>query len=186
MTATQEKRMTVEEYIQYELQSEVRHEYIDGQLIEMPGEKKINNKVATFLTAYFFSFMEEKGYSIYSHDLKVSIPGGSRFYYPDWLITRDDSTQAGPFSDYIDYNPELIVEVISKTSRTRDMVDKYLDYIKIPSLKYYLIIDPERRYVMVHSKSENGKWESEAYSEKTDVVPLPLLETELPLFIIYR
>lgn len=186
MTAIQQRLMTVEEYIQFELQSEVRHEYINGQLIEMAGEKKINNRVATFLTVYFFTLLEEKGYTTYSHDLKVAIPGENRFYYPDWFISKNTEVPEGKFADYIDYNPELIVEVISKTSRTRDTVDKYLDYIKIPSLKYYLIIDPEKIYVTVHSKDENGEWEADAYNERTDIIPLPLLETELPLSIIYR
>ena len=186
MTAIQQRLMTVEEYIQYELKSEVRHEYINGQLIEMTGEKKVNNRVATFLTVYFFILLEEKGFTIYSHDLKVGIPGGNRFYYPDWFVSRNTEMPTGPFSDYVDYQPELIVEVMSKTSRTRDTVDKYLDYIKIPSLKYYLIIDPEKIYVTVHFKGENGEWEADAYNERTEVIPLPLLQTELPLSIIYR
>ena len=186
MTAIQERIMSVEEYIQYELKSEQRHEYSNGQLFEMAGEKKINNRITTFLTAYFFTLLEKAGYTIYSHDLKVGIPDGTQFYYPDWFVSKNAETQTGPFSDYVDYEPELIVEVISKTSRIRDTVDKYLDYIRIPSLKYYLTIDPERTYVTVHAKGDNGEWEADVYSEKTDIIPLPLLQTELPLSIIYR
>ncbi len=37
--ATQQATMTVEEYIESEWKSEVRHEYINGQLFEIPGEK---------------------------------------------------------------------------------------------------------------------------------------------------
>ncbi|MEJ7676554.1 MAG: hypothetical protein WKG06_01500 [Segetibacter sp.] len=36
---TSNKRYTVEEYIQHELKSQVRSEFINGQLYEMAGEK---------------------------------------------------------------------------------------------------------------------------------------------------
>ncbi len=36
--------LSVEEYIQLELKSERRHEFINGQLIEMPGEKAITTR----------------------------------------------------------------------------------------------------------------------------------------------
>ncbi len=183
MTAIQERIMSVEEYMQYELQAEERHEFIDGQIIEMAGEQAINNNITLFLSLYLFPILSEKGYTVYYQSVKIAIPNEKRFYYPDWFITREPITEK---TRYIQYEPELIVEVISKTSRIRDTVDKYLDYIKIPSLKYYLIIDPERTYITVHSKGENGEWEADAYSEKTDVIPLPLLQTELPLSIIYR
>ncbi len=42
-------QLTVEEYIQLEFESDVRHEFINGQLIEIPGEKDINNQVAIYI-----------------------------------------------------------------------------------------------------------------------------------------
>jgi len=38
-TAASDKIFSIEEYIKYELTSERRHEFINGQLFEMPGEK---------------------------------------------------------------------------------------------------------------------------------------------------
>lgn len=180
MTAIQQKLMSVEEYLKFEETSELRHEYINGQLIKMPGEKDINTTITVLLTVFFFSFLSKKGYKIYYHAIKVIIPNEKKYYYPDWLITKEVET-----GSYVKSEPELLVEVLSKTSRTRDMVDKYLDYIKIPSLKYYLIIDPDRIHVTVHSKMEDGSWEAEVYSERKNIIPLPMLQTKLPLKVIY-
>jgi len=44
--AISDRIFSVEEYIQYELTSEKRREFINGQLFEMAGEKDINNKMA--------------------------------------------------------------------------------------------------------------------------------------------
>lgn len=183
MTATLQKMMTVEEYIQFETTSELRHEYINGQLFEMPGEKKLNNKIASFLSAYLLTLLDEKGYIVYSHDIKVAIPNENKYYYPDLVVTNEPEDLG---NDYVIYQPELLVEIISKTSRTRDTVDKYIDYTKIPSLKYYFVIDPERTYITVHSKDEKGEWEAEAYNDKEEVIQLPLLRLELPLAKIFR
>ena len=183
MTAIQEKQMTVEEYIQFETTSEVRHEYINGQLLEMSGEKKLNGKIAAFLSAYLLLHLEQTGYIVYSHDVKVAIPNENKYYYPDLILTNEPEDLGNA---YVVYEPELLVEIISKTSRTRDTVDKYIDYIKIPSLKYYFVIDPERIYITVHSKDEKGQWEAEAYGSKEEVIQLPLLNVELPLNKIFR
>lgn len=182
MTAIHHHLMSVEEYLKFEETSELRHEYINGQLFEMPREKLINNKISLFLAAFFLSF-SEKGYSVYGHDVKVQIPDERKFYYPDLLLTSEPESEG---NEYVVYHPELIIEIISKTSRIHDTVDKYLDYIKIPTLKYYLIIDPERTHVTIHSRTEIAEWEADVFSEKTDIITLPLLSLELPLSIIYK
>ena len=183
MTAIQGKQMTVEEYIQFETTSELRHEYINGQLFELPGEKLLNLKIAAFLSAYLLTLLEEQGYIVYSTNAKVAIPNENKYYYPDLVVTNEPEDLG---NDYVVYQPELLVEIISRTSRTRDTVDKYIDYTKIPSLKYYFVIDPERVYVTVHSKNPNGEWEAEAYNSKEEVILLPLLNLELPLNKIFR
>lgn len=73
--------MTVEEYIQYEWTADGRHEYINGQLFEIPGEKDINNEVAGLIHA-FLLHLKSKGFQIYNHDVKVTGPGGAKYHYP--------------------------------------------------------------------------------------------------------
>jgi hypothetical protein len=46
--------LLIEAYIRMELRSERRHEYVNGQLMEMPGEKTINNNNNTAGFIYIF------------------------------------------------------------------------------------------------------------------------------------
>lgn len=80
----------------------------------------------------------------------------------------------------------MIVEVVSPSTHITDTVDKYLAYTTIPSLKYYLIVEPETAYVTVYSKNAEGKWEAMSYVRKTDVISLPLLELSLLLEDVYK
>ncbi len=175
--------LTVDEYIQYELQAAQRHEFINGLLFEMPGEKRINNKVAGRIYIFLTSQLESKGFEVYSHDMKVSNRDRDKYYYPDVFATREPQTEK---NEYIQYEPELIVEVVSPTSRITDTVDKFIDYAAIPTLKYYLIVEPEVTHVTLYAKNEAGKWEAILYASADDIIPMPLLEISLPLKAIYQ
>ena len=87
-TAESDKIFTVEEYIQYELKSERRHEFINGQLFEIPGEKDINNLIAGIIYVLLTTSLKE--YFVFNHDVKVAIPGGSKYYYPDVFVTKEE------------------------------------------------------------------------------------------------
>ncbi|MBD0285411.1 MAG: Uma2 family endonuclease [Flavisolibacter sp.] len=175
--------LTVDEYIRLELQAEHRHEYINGQLIEMPGEKAINNKVAGQIYIWLCQNLRPKGYEVFNHDVKVASHDRSKYFYPDVFVTRESETQ---HNQYIKYEPELIVEVLSPSTHIMDTVDKYIAYTTIPSLKYYLIVEPETVYVTLYYKNGDGKWEAMPYVRKTDVIPLPLLDIVLPLSEVYK
>src|SRR5438874_227908 len=104
-TALNDKIFTVEEYIKYELTSERRHEYINGQLFEMPGEKDTNNKIGLWFAFLFTQILASKGYEVFAHDVKVAIPGGNKFYYPDVFLTKEERNEN---NRYIKYQPEII------------------------------------------------------------------------------
>lgn len=175
--------LSVEEYIQQELKSDRRHEFINGQLIEMPGEKDINNQIAIYICTFFVHNLMPKGFQVYMNDVKVSSRDRTKYFYPDVFITKESRTEQ---NQYIKYEPELIVEVISPTTHIIDTVDKYMAYTEIPFLKYYLIVEPETVYATLFSKNAENKWEAMSYVQKGDTIPLPLLDIVLPLSEVYK
>ncbi len=173
----------VSEYIISEQKSLHRHEYINGRLIEMQGDKDIENKIRGFVFVSLANRLLHKGFQVYVGHVIMASHDRNNFFYPDVFITREIESEA---NQYIKYEPELIVEVVSPSTHITDTVDKYIAYTTIPSLKYYLIVEPETVYVTLFSKSAEGKWEAMSYVRKTDVIPLPLLEISLPLEEVYK
>ena len=49
-----------------------------------------------------------------NHDVKVAIPGGKKFYYPDVFFTKEERSQN---NQHIKTEPEIIVEVVSETTQ---------------------------------------------------------------------
>ncbi len=182
-TGARNKTYTVDEYIQHELKSEVRSEFINGQLFEMPGEKDINNQIAGNLYILFATLLRSLGYFVYAHDVKVKIFDEDKYYYPDVFITREPRTDG---NTYIKSEPVLIVEVVSETSQVTDYVDKYIAYTKIPSLQYYLIVEPETTLLTCYKRGENNEWITTKYTRLEEEVKLDLADISFPLSAIYQ
>ena len=174
--------LTVEEYIQLELQSERRHEYVNGRIIEMPEEKEINNRIAINICVFLRRQLKQKGFNVYINDVKVASHDRTKYFYSDVFATKEADNET---NQYIKYEPELIVEVISPSSHITDTVDKYIAYTQIPSLKYYMIVQPETVYVSLYFKNIEGKWEVTTFVRSIDIVSLPLLDIQLPLVEVY-
>ena len=180
--ATSDRMINVEDYITHELSAERRNEYINGQLFEMPGEKDINNEIAGLLYILFVTLLKAKGYHIYNHDVKVKIYGDSKYYYPDVFVTKEEKTQS---NQYIKSEPVLIVEVVSESTQVNDYVDKYIDYTKIPSLQYYLIVEPETTLVTCYKKNEDGEWITIKYTKPEDEMKLEVFDISILLNQVY-
>lgn len=176
------KIFTGEEYIQHELKSQVRSEFINGQLFEMAGEKDINNEIAGNLYILFSTLLKSLGYFIYNHDIKVKIFGESKYYYPDVFVTRELKTES---NKYIKSEPILIVEVVSESTQVNDYVDKYIDYTKIPSLQYYMIIEPETTLITCYTKGENREWITSKYTRLEDLIKLDVLDISFQVKQVY-
>ena len=178
-----DKIYSVQEYIQHEWSASFRSEFINGQLFEMPGEQDINNEIAGNLYILFSMMLKTMGYFIYSHDVKLKIFGEYKYYYPDVFVTKEPKDEN---NQYIKNEPELIVEVVSESSQVNDYVDKFIDYTKIPSLLYYLIVEPETLLLTVYAKSDIGGWQAIKYTKPNDIVHLEKLEVSFTLKQVYQ
>src|SRR3954451_1188913 len=98
--AVSDKIFSVDEYIQHELKSPVRNEFINGQLFEMAGEKDINNEIAGNLYILLSALLKSLGYLIYSLDVKVKIFNETKYYYPDVFVTKEPKTELNKYAKY--------------------------------------------------------------------------------------
>lgn len=176
------RKFTVEEYFKLEEGSEVRHEFINGNLIEMPGASTEHHLLVKKIEKLFDKLFEQKGYLVFRETMKVKIYGEEKFYYPDLFITREENTSS---NTYAKTEPEIIVEVASESTWKKDSIDKLIQYQKFPSLKYYLIAEQDKPEVIVVSKNESRNWQSETYNGTDAVINLPFLNADLPLKEIY-
>jgi Uma2 family endonuclease len=149
-------RISVDDYLQGELLSEVRHEYIDGQVYVMAGAGERHNRIA--LNAAFQLRGAARGgpCGVFMSDMKVQVRGGDTFYYPDVMLCCD------PDDDHerCKRSPCLIVEVLSPSTETTDRREKWLAYRGLEALRYYLLVDSRSRRVGYFVRNPDGVWET--------------------------
>ena len=175
--------MTVEDYFEWELQQERKHEYIDGEVIEMPGVSNTHSLITTNLIYLFVAALDRLRYTMHTAELRVQI-SPTRYVYPDLTLVRGASRFADP-GKYNLLNPFFVVEVTSPTSITRDRRDKLDYYFSLPSIEACLIVDQHRLNAELYERGDSG-WRRQDYTEPEDVIPLAMLSCELPLAEIYR
>jgi Uma2 family endonuclease len=99
----------------------------------------------------------------------LGIPDEAKYYYPDVFVTKEVRTSD---NIYIKYQAELIVEVVSESTQVNDYVDKYINYTKIKTLQYYIIVEPESTLITLYAR-ENGAFVTHKYTNKEDKIKLP-------------
>jgi Uma2 family endonuclease len=174
--------MTEEEYLAFEETSEVRHEFINGKLLEMPGTTDFHNEICLQIAFLLKQLLKIKGFKIYQESIKLHI-SDKKYTYPDVFATADDRDLA---SRNIKRYPTLIAEVLSDSTRVYDKTDKFILYQQIPTLKYYLTIEPEKPLIECYALQDDGNWEVETFTSLSETIKLTALNIELPLTAIYE
>ncbi len=185
-TATASTPMSIEEYIAFEERAEVRHEFINGNLIPMPGTTLIHNLICTNIMMMLRILFKKTGLSshyVFQENVKVQIASERDYTYPDVVVTSDPRDIK---SRYILKHPAVIFEVLSKTSRTEDSSDKFIRYKNIESLQNYILVDSEKKVVEVRVKGTNGAWEAASFVEADVRFPVPALGVELAFEDVYE
>ncbi len=174
------KIYTINEYFELEKNSAVRHEFHYGKLIEMPGESIRANDIALNIVELIRKPFKKKGYKVHAHDIKVQVNINNIYRYPDIVVA--------PETDYTDgyrfTQPEILIEIASENSFSTDSGTKMKEYLKIPTLNYYLIISQDEMSIIFYAR-KGSNWIVENYENPNDLITLDLFETVISLADIY-
>ena len=146
--ATEEKLMSFEEYLDFEEKSEVKHEFDNGKLIEMPGGTYYHNKIGSRMNTLLNVFIDQANlnFDVLSSDQKVFLPLPNRGTYPDVTVVEGAPEYWGDRKDVI-LNPYLLVEVLSPGTEQYDRGKKFDNYRTLPSLREYVIVSQAEPFV---------------------------------------
>lgn len=127
------------EYLAAESDSDIRHEYIDGDIVAMAGAGKNHRRLAGNLFGFFHDHLKADPCEASMGDARVKVAGN--YFYPDIVVDCDKASDNDD-SLYAD-KPTIIVEVLSRSTRHADRGIKLLSYINIESLQEYVLVEQE-------------------------------------------
>jgi Uma2 family endonuclease len=181
-TTVTPQRMSLEEYLTYDDGTDTRYELVDGVLVEMGTEAKINTLIAVFLISAFLRL----GVTCDRIGFKQNIEVRSKYASardPDLIVHSEASAAVGDDESTFclrreDPNPLIVVEIASPGAESsenyqRDYVQKSAEYAA-RGIGEYWIVDPERAWVQV------GQLTDAAYQFQTFAGAQPIKSLAFP------
>jgi Uma2 family endonuclease len=174
-----------QEYLEYEASTETKSEYYDGVIVAMSGASPEHNRATVNIVAGLHAQLVGKSCEPFMSDMRVRVPACNRYYYPDASVVCGAAEFELIAGVRTLLNPALIVEVLSESTESMDIGDKWLCYQTLPSLKTYLIVAQNRPLIQCYERQEDNSWLYRVYEGLEATVPLPSIGCNLRLADVY-
>jgi Uma2 family endonuclease len=181
-TSAHKLPITAAEYLEGELRSEVRHEFVDGRIYAMSGASRRHNEICLDIASILQAHLRGGPCRTYIEAVKVQIADdiGEAYYYPDVFVACEAEDNVFHFVR----DPKLIIEVLGPGSSRIDGSSKLPGYKRIPSVEEIVLIEQDWPEIVVFRRSE--KWRRNLYTQFGTIVRLDSIGYAAPLASFYQ
>ena len=191
MSTAEKRRLTAAEYLAIESTSEIRHEFLDGEMFAMSGGSLWHNLIKDNFARAVANRLSGGTYRVVTSDQRLKVDATGLYTYPDVLVF------CGPpvMEDGVHHtltNASLVAEVLSNSTEKYDRGLKFSHYRRLDTLQEYLLIAQDRFSVEVFQRQDAGSssagsdaWLLSAAAEREAEVRLSSLGITVPLAEIY-
>ena len=150
---------TFAEYLAFEASSNVKHEYLDGQLYAMAGGTPEHGALAAAFIGILYAKLRAGRCRALDSDVRVRVPATGLAAYPDVTVV------CGPRELDVEdkmavVNPTILVEVLSRSTEDYDRGEKFEHYRTLDSLRQYVLVSHRERSIEVWTRAPDGTWSS--------------------------
>ena len=180
---------TWEEYVELTEESSLTVQFLNDQIIVSQATDIHEELIGTLIWLFKNALQNQPEYRVLSSNVKIAIAEQQNDFNADLSVIRGPSeyglTPGGRISKARIKNPEIVVEVLSKSTRKFDLTEKITYYKLIPSLQYILFVDQYRPFASVYSRTGvPDEWLNNDYRTLDSVVRMG--DLELPMAAVYR
>ncbi len=151
------KRCTVEEYLELDRHSELRHEYFEGEIFAMTGGTRRHTHLAANLVRTLGNALLDRPCMVLGADMRIAVSESSLYTYPDVVVVCGPAKFTNEREETL-VNPSLIVEVLSPSTESYDRGRKFEHYRTIPSLTDYVLVSQDAPLVEHFVRQPSGSW----------------------------
>jgi Uma2 family endonuclease len=169
--------ITEQDYLGGELASDLKHEFIDGQVYAMTGTSDDHNRISVNVLSEFRQQLKGQPCEPFMADMKLK--AAENIYYPDvMVICQPDDAD----TKLVKHGPAIIVEVLSPSTRRTDLTIKKEAFLNLPSLQEYVVIEQASCQVLVFRRKDN--WGA-SYYFLGDTIAFESIDVSLSVEEIY-
>ena len=184
MSVHSQPYLTADDYLALDRASEIKSEYLDGEMVAMTGASESHNLIVLNVLGELRQQLKQRPCRVYPSDMRVHVPVTGLYTYPDGTVVCGEP-RFEEIGGYTLLNPTLIVEVLSPSTEKYDRGKKFEHYRTLDSLAEYLLVSQDRFLVEQFVRQAGGAWLFTATGGRDGVVQLPSLGCTLALSEIY-
>lgn len=174
-------KWSVQDYLKAEKTSEVRHEYVGGDLYAMAGASEEHYLISLNIASTLRSYLCGKSCKVFNHDMRAKVFANvPLFYYPDVMVVSDPDD----LNAFYRTEPVVVVEVLSELTRRMDACEKLAAFSQVPTLQEYVLVEQGSMTVTVHCRSR--EWIPDILTGVDALLELSSIGFSMPLSQIYE
>lgn len=181
MTLALRKIMTQQEFFNWAEAQDARYEFDGFQPVAMTGGNLGHSRVIRNVNRQLANRLAGSGCESLGPDAGVATVGDT-VRYPDAVVS---CTKSGN-QDRVVPNPVVVFEVVSPSSVRTDRVTKLREYQAVPTIRRYVIVEPDAATVTVLFRGHADEPFRAAGLAEDDILQLPEVGIEIPVAAIYE
>ena len=145
------RRASYEEFLELTKNSEERYEYIDGEIYFLASPKTAHQIALTELFVIFYNFFQGRKCTPLVAPYDITLRRNAEninVVQPDIMVICDLEENLDE-NDYYQGIPDLIVEILSENTRSKDLIKKLGLYMSC-DVREYWIVNPINREVAIY------------------------------------
>ena len=184
MTIATSKTYTAEDDLTLEVEAAVRNEFRNGEIVEMTGGTPAHNEINGNLLMLLKLALKGQPYWVFVTDQRLWVPQCNLYTYPNVMITAKSLELQQGRTDTV-MNALFVAEVLSKSTRSYDLDEKFAAYRTIPTFQEYLLIDQYCPQVSHYIKQGDNQWLFTDYAGTEGSIKFSSVSVEIPLADLY-
>lgn len=177
-------RLSPQDYLALERQSEWKSEYLEGEMVAMSGASRRHNLIVLNLARELSLALKGRACEAYVTDMRVRVADGVLYTYPDAVVVCGEPRFEDDQLDTL-LNPTLIIEVLSPTTEAYDRGATFEHYQTLNSLREYVLVAQDKPRVEHFERQGDGQWLLTPVSGLDGRLLLPAIESDLALAEVY-
>lgn len=176
--------MSLEEYFEFDKNSEGRFEYFDGKVFELSGVSVQHADIEANLIALLKRELDSRDCRVNPANVRIKVPKLPTYRYADLSALCEERVIEKIADIDVLVNPSLIVEVLSPSTERYDRGEKFSEYKSIASFREYLLVSQEKKFVTLFTKYNDRFWFQSEYGDGEEL-RLESLDCSLKVDDIY-
>lgn len=177
--------VTEAEYLAFEQTTDLRHEFIEGDVLPRFVEREAHVLINGSLYVALRHRLKHRDCRVFMSQLRLKVEATGMFAYPDLcVVCGKEQFVKGIFHTLT--NPTVIVEILSKSTEAFDRGVKFRNYRQLPSLQEYVLISQDSPRIERFLRRDDGQWIFTDVTGLDATITLPSIDCELALAEVYE